>query len=64
MNGHQLTVSIHNSDWIDAIIPTYKHLLKKTTISHYLSIEKLCTWSNKKAKLMLMGTAVKYHTFT
>ena len=64
MHDRQLTVSILTADWLDAILPTYKYLHKKTTTPHELSIEKLCTCSNKKAKLMLMGTAVKYHTFT
>ena len=64
MNNHQLTVSSHPTDWLDAMLPTYKYLHKKTTTPHELSIKKVCTWSNKKAKLILMGTAVKYHTFT
>ena len=48
MHNHQLTVSSHTDDWIDAMIDAYKHLHKKTTTSHELSIENLCTWSNKK----------------
>ena len=64
MNDNQLTVSSHPNDWLDAILPTYKYLRKKTTTPHEPSIEKLCTWSNEKEKFMLMGTTVKYHTFT
>ena len=64
MHDHQLTVFSHPAGWIDTMFPTYKHLHKKTTTPHEISIEKIRTWYNKKAKLMLMGTAVKYHTFT
>ena len=64
MHDHQLNVSIHPDDQIDSILPTYKNLHNKTTTPHELSIENLCTWSNEKSKLMLMGTAVKYTTFT
>ena len=46
------------------MLPTYKHFHKKTTTPHELSIKKLCTWSNDKEKLMLMGTIVKYLTLT
>ena len=59
-----MTVYSHPYDWLDAMITTYKHLHKKTTTPHELSIKNLCTWSNEKAKLMLMDTAVKYPTFT
>ena len=64
MHDHQLTVSSHPDDWLDAMLPTYKDLHKKTTTPHDLSIEMLCTWSNEKYKLMLMGNSVKYPAFT
>ena len=64
MHDHQLTVSIHTSYWLYSMLPTYKYLHKKTTTPHEISIENICTWSNKKEKLMLMGTDVKYPTFT
>ena len=64
MHYHHLTVSSHPADWIDAMLPTYKKFQKKTTTPHEISIKNLCTWSNEKEKLVLMGTAVKYPTFT
>ena len=64
MHNHQLTVSSHPADWLDVMLPTYKYLHNKTTTPHELSIKNLCTCSNEKGKLMLMGTAVKYPTFT
>ena len=41
IHDRQLTVSSHPADWIDAMLPTYKHLHKKTTTPHELSIKKL-----------------------
>ena len=64
MHNHQLTVSSYPDGWLDSMIPTYKYLHKKTTTPHELYIKKLCTRSNDKSKLVLMGTAVKYPTFT
>ena len=64
MHNHKLTISIHPSDWLDDMLPTYTNLHKKTTTPHEISIVKLCTWSNEKAKLMLTDNAVKYPTFT
>ena len=64
MQDHELNFYSHPADWLDAMLPTYKYFHKKTTTPHELSIEKLCTWSNEKAKLMLMGTTVKYTAFT
>ena len=29
MHDHQLTVSSHHDDWLDAMLPTYTHLQKK-----------------------------------
>ena len=64
MHDHHLTVSSHPSDWINSMLPTYKNLSKEKTTLHELSIENLCTWSNEKEKFMLIGTAVKFPTFT
>ena len=64
MHDYQMTVSIHLADWLDVMLPTYKNVHNKTTTPHELYIEKLRKRSNKKSKLIMMGTAVKYHTFT
>ena len=36
MHDHQLTVSSHPDDWLDAMLPTYKYLHKKTTTPPYI----------------------------
>ena len=48
MNDHQLNIFRHPDDWLDAMLPTYKHLHNKTKTPHELSIKKLCTWYNEK----------------
>ena len=43
MHDHQLTVSSHPDDWLDAMLPTHTIFHKKTTTTHNLSIKNICT---------------------
>ena len=63
LHDHHLTIHSHPADWLDAMLPTYTVLHKKSLTPHELSIEKLCKWSNEKALLMGMGTPFMYPTF-
>lgn len=60
-----LNENSHPVEWLDAMLPVYqKSASSKSETIHTISAEKLCRWSNEKARLMEMGTKTKYPTFT
>jgi hypothetical protein len=62
---NNLTVTSHPVEWVDALLPVYD-MPKNSSMEapHCLSVDKMCKWSNEKARLMQMGTKSRYPNFT